>query len=116
MGFFFLNRVLAFVILPDPFKRRNPVSFKAFIPCFFNDCLMGTSPVMTSCNTEDPNCLAAGLAALNINGKTFLAALEMSEKIYPPLRRNLEVEYRVEIYLCHLILHLFLRLLRKIKL
>ena len=71
-----------FIILPEPDNRFNPVSFRAFIPCFFNDCFKGFLPFIVSLTTEERNCFATGLAALNINGNTLLA---INENIPPPL-------------------------------
>ena len=74
--------LLFFIILPEPDNRFNPVSFRAFIPCFFNDCFKGFLSFIVSLTTEETNCFAAGLAALNINGNTLLA---INENIPAPL-------------------------------
>ena len=73
---------LFFIILPEPDNRFNPVSFRPFIPCFLNDCFKGFLPFIVSLTTEETNCFAAGLAALNIKGNTLLA---INENIPPPL-------------------------------
>ena len=74
--------LLFFIILPEPDNRFNPVSFRAFIPCFYNDSFKGFLPFIVSLTTEETNCFATGLAALNINGNTLLA---INENIPPPL-------------------------------
>ena len=74
--YFPLLFLLFFIILPEPDNRFNPVSFRAFIPCFFNDCFKSFLPFILSLTTEETNCFAAGLAALNINGNTLLAINE----------------------------------------
>ena len=74
--------LLFFIILLEPDNRFNPVSFRTFIPCFFNDSFKGFLPFIVSLTTEETNCFAAGLAALNINGNTLLA---INENIPAPL-------------------------------
>ena len=69
---------LFFIILPEPDNRFNPVSFRAFTPCF----LMIVLKVFYHLTTEETNCFAAGLAALKIKGNTLLA---INENIPPPL-------------------------------
>ena len=78
----FLFFLFFFVILPDPDKSFNPVSFRAFIPCFLIDCFIGLLPFIASLTTEETNVFADGLATLNIKGSTLLA---INENIPPPL-------------------------------
>ena len=79
---YFLLFFLFFVILPNPDKSFNPVSFRAFIPCFLIDCFIGLLPFIVSLTTEETNSFADGLAALNIKGNTLLA---INKDIPPPL-------------------------------
>ena len=88
--------LLFFIFLPDPLISLIPVFFIAFIPFFFNDLRMGCFLLMTSLTTEDPNSLAAGLAALIIKGNILLATPEIKDRIPDPLRYGIPLGVKTE--------------------
>ena len=69
---FYLNLITDSILYPLELLYR----------VFFNDCFIGFLPFIVSLTTEETNCFAAGLAALNIKGNTLLA---INENIPPPL-------------------------------